>query len=471
MRPLAVYLRAYSSQKHVRPWALAAPVVVLLICLPLLHPLRFPAAWQMSDDEMSRYGTVQALVEQQTFSIDQTQFVATTEKTRVGDTWYSDQPPVPGLLLAGPYWLLYHCGFSFRHHPAVVEYLLTLVAVTLPVAAAAGMLYRMGRLFELSRPWRTGLALGVVLGSGFISYGTVLNPYAPAAALLLLAVAILVQVSLSKDALQSGVYLLSAGFFAALAAVINPAAGIFTLMLGWVALTMPWRWSPRIAGMLMFVVGMLPPILLHMSLSAPITGDWRLGFTPLPAMQPLHSRHSPAGIILTDADDWLPANAPSTPQEIAAYLQRGVSAIAGPHGILTHFPVLVLGVLGLGIVLRKHWPGSTKALAVVTCIGTGVVLVHYIALPVDWRWAMFGVRWYVLVLPLCLFWAGAWVRRSHNAVTWTLAGLALLFSVIVSLIGATDPMPREGYDGYTVAQAWQHMQLYRTADEPPLARR
>ena len=470
MRPLAVYFRAYSSRKHVRPWALAAPIVVLLVCLPLLHPLRYPAAWQMSDDEMSRYGTVQALVEQKTFSIDQTQFVATSEKTRVGDTWYSDQPPVPGLLLAGPYWLLYKGGLSFRHHPALVEYLLTLVAVTLPVAAAAGMLYRMGRLFELARPWRTGMALAVVLGSGLVSYATVLNPYAPAAALLLLAVAILVQVSRAKVPLQSGAYLLSAGFFAALGAVIDPAAGVFALLLAGVPLTMPWRWSPRIAGVLMFGIGMLPPILLHVALSEPITGDWRLGLTPLPAMQPLHSHHLPV-VSPVDQDDYLPANAPSTPQEVAAYLQRGVAALAGEHGIFSHFPVLIFGALGLGIVLRKHWPASTKALAIVTSLGTVVVLIHYIALPVDWRWAMFGVRWYVLVLPLCLFWAGAWVRRSHSATTWSLAAIALLFSITASLIGATDPMPREGYDSYTVAQAWARMQLSRTTVEAPLARR
>ena len=97
--------------------------------------------------------------------------------------YYANQPPTQGLLLAGPYWLLYHLGgLQFRNHPVLVEYLLTLLAVTVPVAAAAGMIYRMGRLFELTRPWRAGLALAVVLGSGMISYATVLNPFAPAAA-------------------------------------------------------------------------------------------------------------------------------------------------------------------------------------------------------------------------------------------------------------------------------------------------
>ncbi len=33
----------------------------------------------------------------------------------------------------------------------------------------------------------------------------------------------------------------------------------------------------------------------------------------------------------------------------------------------------------------------------------------------------------------------------------------MLFSVIVGLIGATDPYPRNGYDGYTVAQALSNL--------------
>ncbi len=96
-------------------------------------------------------GDVQQL-ERQTFAIDRTPFAQTKQKIQVGDANYCDQPPVMGLLLSGPYWLIHRLGFTFSNNPAMVEYLLTLFAVTLPTAAAAGMLYRMSRIFELSRP-------------------------------------------------------------------------------------------------------------------------------------------------------------------------------------------------------------------------------------------------------------------------------------------------------------------------------
>jgi hypothetical protein len=154
MRRFLHYLRIYSRRKHVRPWSLSAPIIVLLICLPLLSPLRHPLPSQMSDEELARLATVRAIVEQQTFAIDGTQqFFTTRQKFKFADVYYSDQAPTQALLLSGPYWLMYRFGLRFANNPALVVYLLTLIGVTIPVAAAAGMLYRMGRLFELRRRW------------------------------------------------------------------------------------------------------------------------------------------------------------------------------------------------------------------------------------------------------------------------------------------------------------------------------
>lgn len=453
MTSIGNYLRAYLQRKHVRPWALSAPIIILLICLPLLRPLRHPLQSQMSDEEMAHWATACALVEQQTFAIDRTPFFATRQKMRLMDAWYSDQPPVLGLLLAGPYWVIRRCGYSFSSNPALVEYLLTLIAVTLPTAAAAGMLYRMARLFQLKRIWRATLALAVVLGSGMISYGTVLNPYAPAAALVLLAAAILVQVSLVHSPLRSGGYLCTAGLFAALAAAIDPAAIVFAVLFIGVIFAMRWRVSLRIGGFLMYGIGLIPPVLLHISLSVPITGDWRLGLSHLPAhhLMTLPSPKATTTAKPNDIDDDTVTIPPTLWQAAGDFLGRLFSAFLGDHGLLSHFPVLIFGIAGIASVMHRHWPGSTKSLAIATIAGASIIILRYVWLPIDFRYAMFGVRWYVVFLPLVLFWSGAWLRKSHPPAVWTFASVLLLFSVIVSLIGAMDPMPKAGYDRYTVA--------------------
>jgi hypothetical protein len=333
------------------------------------------------------------------------------------------------------------------------------------------------------------LALAVVLGSGLVSYGTVLNPYATAAALVLLAAAILVQVSIVNSPLRSGGYLTAAGFFAALAAAIDPAAVVFTILFFAIILAMRWRWSLRIGGMLMYAIGLIPPILLHVALSMPITGDWRLGLAHLPAQRsfvPSFPRHTalpappppPAPVAKPTptvdnggGDDDMTPPPPTWFQLTWAFLARCFAAFFGNHGLLTHFPVLLVGCAGIASVMHRHWPSSTKTLAIVTVAGAIIVMLRYICLPVDWRWAMFGVRWYVIFLPLLLFWAGAWLRKHHHPATWTLAGALLVFSSAVAIIGATNPMPREGYDRYTAAEALRNLTHPSTADTAMLAGR
>src|SRR5215218_9489613 len=72
---VAEYFRRVRSRQVVRPWALCAPVVMLLIALPLLRPLRWPG--DASENELSRLATVQALVEHDSLAINDTDFFST----------------------------------------------------------------------------------------------------------------------------------------------------------------------------------------------------------------------------------------------------------------------------------------------------------------------------------------------------------------------------------------------------------
>jgi hypothetical protein len=90
----------------------------------------------------------------------------------------------------------------------------------------------------------------------------------------------------------------------------------------------------------------------------------------------------------------------------------------------------------------------------------------YIVLRVDWTQAMFGPRWFIVFLPLVLFWAGAWLRKRHHVVTWSVAGILLVFSVTVSVIGAAAPFVRAEPGQYTVVAAL-HKLANPTPIEPP----
>src|SRR5271170_5887144 len=174
---------------YVRPWALAVPILVLLVALPLLRPLRHPDANEVSDDEAARLATIAAVAEHHSLSLEGLDLgpgvpLPTTGLIRSHGRIFSNQPPTMAVLLAGVCWILGKFHLTLRSSPVLTPYLLTLIGVTLPVAGAAGLIYKMSRMFELRRPLRCAFAAIVVFGSGLISYAVVLNAHAPAAALV-----------------------------------------------------------------------------------------------------------------------------------------------------------------------------------------------------------------------------------------------------------------------------------------------
>src|SRR5581483_10409124 len=235
MPPFREMFRAWLAGPKIRPWGILGPILVLVVCLPLLRPLRHPG--EMSDDEAARLSTVRALVDHRTLSIAPSD-APSSQLIRRGNQYYSDQPPVFAIILSGAYWVMEHAGVTLEQTPSLAAYLLTLIGTTLPVAWTAALVYRMARMFELARPWRAGLATAAVFSTGLLSYATVLNAHAPAATMLLAAVGSIIHVASSKKPRRGGAWFMLAGFCAALATVLDPPAILIAAFLLVVILTM-----------------------------------------------------------------------------------------------------------------------------------------------------------------------------------------------------------------------------------------
>jgi hypothetical protein len=445
----------WTPQKRVRPWALAGPILILLFCLPLLRPLRHPA--EISGQEAARLATVEAIVHHGTLAIDESSFAVPDEQAIRNDGHrFASQPATMAMLLSGAYWVMTRFGLSFADTGPTVTYILTLLGVTLPVAAAAGLIYRMARLFELPRIWRTGLGLACVMGTGLISYATVLNAHAPAAVLVLCAAAVFIHVAGTKTPKQTSAWLIVAGFCTALATALDVSAVVFLVLFVPVVIALRWPIGLRASGLLLYLIGVVAPLTLHAALTIPVTGDLLPGSFHH-NLRIAQTVPTPTGPVLIDDE----------PVEVTWWdgfrrdFSRFMAALGGDHGLLSHFPILGLGAIGVFKIMHRHWPSATKNLAGATLVGAGVIVLALAASSTEWKAvvadAMFATRWFVIFSPLLLFWSGAWLRKPHRPVGWSLMGVALGFSVIASLIGATGATPREGFSGYTVVEAAKNL--------------
>jgi hypothetical protein len=447
MSSLRSYLRTRLQQPMVRPLALVGPVVVLIITLPLLRPLRHPS--EIADDELLRLATIRSLAERGTLEINPNLPESARSLLIVrNDRYFSPQPPMMSLLLAPPAWVMLRAGWSFDENALLMAYILTLLGTTLPVALSTALLYRMFRLFELRRPWRSGLSIGIVLGSGMISYATVLNPHAPAAALVLGSAAGLIHVSAVERAGRRWLWLILTGLASGLGTTLDPAAGVLTLLFMFVITAMRFPISWRIAGIVLFVLGASGPILLHAQWNRQITGNWLPA--PMETVTDLQPRSPTPGLIEDEPDR-------SLVKRVLSPLRWIFTSLLGAHGLLSHFPVVIIGVAGVFAVMHRHWPTSTKVLAAASLTGAITIILMYAVMESDWRGAEFACRWFVVFTPMLLFWIGAWLRRSHKPAAWTMAAMLMGFSVLVGSIGATGPWPPHGFTGYSAWSAVKSM--------------
>src|SRR5438132_12209112 len=116
------YFRTLPKRQVVRPWALAVPILVLLVALPLLRPLRSPEPESISTNELSRLATIQSLGDDHTQEINRSPYYAilrtknpyhAPETAQLGGRVYSDKAPVLQLLLAGAYAVIARFGVTF----------------------------------------------------------------------------------------------------------------------------------------------------------------------------------------------------------------------------------------------------------------------------------------------------------------------------------------------------------------------
>jgi len=432
MSSVAAHFLPAARKPWVRPWALAGPIALMGFCVPMLRPLQHPVE----------------------LPAEEAQLVEMVRQNLTGKLYIADTPPISlqslttpsptfALVLAGPAWLMQTLGFDFSNNPTLMAYMLIAIGVTLPVALSAGLIYRMGRLFELNRPQRAALGLTCVTASGLVSYATTLSAHALAAALLIAAAYCVLTALRSHRERAALLWCPLAGLAAMLSAALDPSTLPIAILLPMVLIAWPVGWHFRVIAIAMYIIGSIAPMVLHHALHAqPTPGP----IAELAAQPPIFTIDDISGDIDSGPGPWL-----------AYHIDRLFTATVGTHGLLSHFPLLLLGAVGVAMMMHRNWPESVKWLAGATLIA-GVVSVLAIVLSrISFVDAGFATRWFIAFSPLLLFWCGAWLKARHTRSAWLAAGLAGGFSIAVALIGAARPQPPGGYTGYTAANALERI--------------
>lgn len=298
-------------RQRLRYWALALPILILGLSLPLLRPLRHPDPRAIADDEWMRLATIRQFATNGSFNLDPetvkerscfliipaadtqtdaaragTDTTATTQSSPANPslappitppaTPASTKKPTPGARIlaaqepmlsvigAGIYLLLRLAGVTVAPENVLGPYLLTLILSTIPVATTSTLIYRCARLLELPRGRRIVLAFAAVTCVGLLPYATVLSPYPLAALCITASFACLVHVLTLRPLPGGTPWLLLTGFLGGLAATIHPSVAGLSLAIGLCPLFLPLRKRrTRLAAVLLIYIGSFPPLAAH----------------------------------------------------------------------------------------------------------------------------------------------------------------------------------------------------------------
>jgi hypothetical protein len=416
-----------------RPWLLGA--IYAMVLFPLTAPLSKAVK---SGNVLSRYLTIEALVEQETLAVERTPMITKritrpVDMVRFGEHYYSDKPPVLAVLASPIYGAMFMAGFKFTGMPMVegrfadvpwdfVYINLAITWLTVGVASAMTLVWlrRIFQTVDVHPVVADLLTLGFGFGSQLLTYGVTFNNHSVAAALITGAMALTL---LEKPGSKAWRDRFGVGLLTGFAAVIDLPAGCLMLAGLGLLLAIRARSVP-----FAFVAGAIGPLLLHCWLQSKVTG------TPLPVEMYPEAFVYPGSFWMTPD---------GTFQEYGPRVFFGLELLLGPPGWLTLTPVLAFGLVGLAMALARRGDPLRPMAGVV--LGSLVVLVVYYTFVVrrtDFAGQSFGTRHLLAITPTVYVFAVEALTRLRGRVAPVLFVLLMGVGIFYAYHGVKDPWAR-----------------------------
>ena len=362
----------------------------------------------MSGNESSRFGTIQAVAEQNTFAIENTCF-RTVDYIVINDKVYSDKP-LPQMLALG---ILYKgiaavTGISFETKYFLSVYLVNLLGIgLLNIVLFLLFFSRIDRDSEAPFLSKLLLSASLPLSTLLLSYGVSMNNHTPAALMLFILMTQLLDYPKHNSAGFAFLAGLSAGFLLDLEIPIGGLFGIGSFLV--VLLTSEGR---RFAKTCLYSLGGVIPILLLLLINHMAIGR----------ALPQYIGSGSGGTFKFTMPD---ANTVS-------YL---FNVLIGNRGFFSYMPAMLFIIPSI-LLMRKRG----VALAEWIVLGTAVSVMLFYALGTSeyGGWA-YAFRYLVPLIPLVWYFI---VREyAGRTKTWQygLLSMLVLFGVATSYVGAFNP--------------------------------
>lgn len=371
-------------------------------------------------NDSSRMATIQSIVEEGSFVIDQSNFISSGDKYSYNEHFYSDKPPMLAIFATPTYFILHSLGLTFESHPELVIYLITLI--TIGLLSALGLTYFrriLIRFFKVEEGWGDLVTIACGTATLVFVFSIVFNNHMASGALIIIAFYYLLSFLKeggTKNILISALLLSLAGSIDITCVLFLPAIGLSFLRRSWKA------------G------------LIFAAASLPVTGLY------------LFFNHYTSGSILPPAMNeglWSYPGSHFTRETLSGLASHdslgdlgwyAMEMIVGSRGLLSLSPILLFSVAGFVLFLRKYRLFEYRNEYILLVVTSIIFILSYIIGSVNYSGYSFGVRWFAsITLVFCFsisFLRNWFLRSAFNRVIFV---FILGISILLTLSGSYSP--------------------------------
>jgi tetratricopeptide (TPR) repeat protein len=397
---------------------------ILTLLIPIILGMVIMKPGIGSPHDASRIATIQSIVEQHSFCIDKSILPLAVDIIKINGKTYSDKPPMLQLIGSGIYFGFYHLfHLDFTSHFRTVYFWLTFFLAVVPLGLICFILNQLFEQQGLPINIRIGLFLFTWLGTIMLPFSTTFTGHLLAAATTTLALYFLIQsFSKERDSFWNAFFI---GLFASLTLTLDlPAGGLLLILFGLIYLFH----HHRKTSVLGFIIGLLPPLIIHLSANYALTGDF------IPAyLHPVYYQYP--GSMLVSAIGKKRLFGKTIPMQYWHML-------FGYRGIILFSPLLLFGLIECGKgFISKYWKSDRliNRLRIATLLIFFGTLTAYAIQISDFGGTSYGLRWIIAVIPLPIYFLGIYLKKSINILKMIILSICLIWSIIIAMIGLYNP--------------------------------
>jgi hypothetical protein len=387
------------------------------------------------DNDYARVATIQALVEQGTWAIDDFHHKRTVDKLYVSGHFYAAKPPVLSMIGA----IIYAPIHNFNLVPLSLTeggdnfsyYIITLLTVGLAQLLLFVFFIKIMQLLKVPENW--GIVLGLVLASGsmLFTFAGTFNNHTVAASLILIGIYFLFKNEIARPESRN---IFWAGLALGLAAAIDviPGGIFFWLVLFYLIFK-------NKKAYVFYLLGGLPFVFFHYFITYQLIG------TVLQQAEDVLFRIFTINFGIEGAViPWLDyqgshwANPLGIDSLREPKLLYAFNNIVGSHGFFLYSPLLIFSLFGLAQV-RKISP-KLWSLAKVVVLAAVLTLLAVIFGTNNYGGTNYGPRYSLALIPVFWIFLGLVIPKIESSIKWRRWFiLALVLNIVVASLGLFGP--------------------------------